>query len=72
MSTFSVKQKVVDTPHDPHLDLAVATYNIIWTAISGDKFKWDDPFLNKLIVNLETNLEAVELVGAHNYILIWS
>ena len=65
-------QKNVYQPHDPHLDLAVATYNIIWTSISGDHFKWDDPFLHRLIVNLETNLEAVELVGAHNYVLILS
>ena len=65
-------QKSVGQPHDPHLDLAVGTYNIIWTVISGDKFQWDDPFLHKLIVSLATNLEAVELVGVHNYVLIFS
>lgn len=56
-------------PHDPHLDIATATYNIIWEVISGYHFQWDDPLLEKLIKNLETNLDAVELVGAQNYVM---
>ena len=57
--------------HDPHLNFATATYNVIWNIISGHQFKWDDPFLGKLIHNLDTNLEAMELVGAHNYITLF-
>ena len=53
--------------HDVHLHLATATYNIIWNFISGKTFEWNDPFLQKLISNLEQNLDAMELVGAHNY-----
>ncbi|XP_046639122.1 cytochrome P450 2U1-like isoform X2 [Daphnia pulicaria] len=56
--------------HDPHPNIATAVYNIIWTIISGDKFKWGDPFLQKVIKNLETNLQAVELTGPHNYVII--
>lgn len=56
--------------HDPHPNIATAIYNIIWTSISGEKFSWDDPFLRKLIDNLETNLQAVELTGPHNYVTI--
>ncbi|XP_032785792.2 cytochrome P450 2K4 [Daphnia magna] len=56
--------------HDPHSNIAIAVYNIIWTVISGDKFDWGDPFLQKLITNLETNLHAVELTGPHNYVTL--
>ncbi|EFX86553.1 hypothetical protein DAPPUDRAFT_307855 [Daphnia pulex] len=56
--------------HDPHPNIATAVYNIIWTVISGDQFKWGDPFLQKVIKNLETNLQAVELTGPHNYVTI--
>lgn len=61
-------KKVEGQVHDPHLNFATATYNVIWNIISGHRFQWDDPFLGKLIRNLDTNLEAMELVGAHNYI----
>jgi len=63
-------KKVEGKEHDPHLDFATATYNVIWNVISGHRFQWDDPFLSKLIHNLETNLSAMELVGAHNYVNI--
>ena len=56
--------------HDPHPNIATAIYNVIWTSISGEKFSWDDPFLRKLVDNLETNLQAVELTGPHNYVTI--
>ncbi|XP_046464672.1 cytochrome P450 2C5-like [Daphnia pulex] len=58
--------------HDPHPNIATAIYNVIWTTISGEKFNWDDPFLRKIIANLETNLQAVELTGPHNYVTILS
>ena len=45
-------------------------WSVIWNVISGTKFDWDDPFLINMIHNLETNLEAMELVGAHNYVLV--
>ncbi|EFX86552.1 hypothetical protein DAPPUDRAFT_236357 [Daphnia pulex] len=50
--------------------LAAAVYNIIWTVISGVQFEWGDPFLQKIIKNLQTNLEAVELMGPHNHVII--
>jgi hypothetical protein len=56
--------------HDPHPNIATAIYNVIWTVISGEKFDWNDPFLRKLIANLETNLQAVELTGPHNYVTL--
>ena len=65
------EQKVEGQVHDPHLNFATATYNVIWHIISGQRFQWDDPFLGKLIRNLDTNLEAMELVGSHNYITLF-
>jgi len=64
-------KKVEGQVHDPHLNFATATYNVIWHIISGQRFQWDDPFLGKLIRNLDTNLEAMELVGSHNYITLF-
>lgn len=58
--------------HDSHLNIATAIYNVIWTVISGDQFKWNDPFLKKIIHNLETNLNAMELTGAHNYMAVFT
>ncbi|XP_032779897.1 cytochrome P450 2C15 [Daphnia magna] len=58
--------------HDPHTNIATAIYNVIWTTISGERFSWDDPFLHKIIANLETNLQAVELTGPHNYVTLLS
>lgn len=63
-------QKTDGKPHSSHQNIATAIYNVIWTVISGDQFGWDDPFLEKLIVNLETNLQAVELTGSHNYVIL--
>ncbi|XP_065575450.1 cytochrome P450 2J4-like isoform X3 [Artemia franciscana] len=49
--------------------LATVTYNIIWSVISGQRFNWDDKQLSNLFKNMEANLDAVEIVGAHNYFL---
>jgi hypothetical protein len=67
---LSINKKTNGQIHDPHSNIATAVYNIIWTVISGDQFKWGDPFLQKIIKNLETNLQAVELTGPHNYVTI--